>query len=103
LEYLQKSLDILIKIYGEEHPSTATFYNNIGSVYKSQGKYEKALEYYQKSLHSRIKIYGEENPATATSYHNIGSVYKLQGKYEKALDHQKSLKFKIKDLWRRTF
>jgi len=35
---------------GENNPAIATTYNNIGSVYRDQGDYNKALETYLKSL-----------------------------------------------------
>jgi len=38
------------KTIGENNPSIATTYNNIGLVYNNQGDYNKALEYYFKSL-----------------------------------------------------
>ena len=48
-----------LKEKGEQHVDTAQSYNNIASVYKSQGDYAKALEFYQKSLNIIIKVLGE--------------------------------------------
>ena len=37
-EYYKKALNILKQIHGEkDHPVIAKYYNNLGSVYKSQG------------------------------------------------------------------
>ena len=77
LEYHELSLNIRKKILGEEHPDTATSYNNIGSIYNNMGDNKKALEYYELSLNIRKKILGEEHPDTATSYNNIGLIYKI--------------------------
>ena len=56
----KNELEIRVKIMkkreeklGKEHPSTATSYHNIGSVFKSKGEYDKALEYYFKCLKIR--------------------------------------------------
>ncbi len=75
------------ELYGLEHPSTATSYNNIGLVYDNQGDYGKALEYYLKALAIHEKTLGREHPSTATSYNNIGLVYGNQGDYGKALEY----------------
>ena len=67
-------------------------YLNMGSVYDSQGQYERALEYYQKSLDIKIRVVGHEHLDVAASYNNMGRVYDSQGHYERALEHhQKAL------------
>ena len=56
-----------------EHPDVALSYNNIGSVYDSQGDYAHAMEYHQKALGIRIKVFGERNTQMSPeSYNNIG-------------------------------
>ena len=85
------------KILGEEHPDTATSYNNIGNTYYNIGDYNKALEYYELSLKIRKKILGEEHPDTAVSYNNIGNSYYNIGDYKKALEYlELSLKIRKK-------
>ena len=84
---------------GEEHPDTATTYNDIGLTYYNQGDYPKALKYYFKALDIYEKVLGKEHPYTATSYNNIGSVYDDQGDYTKALEHyQKAVNIVEKEL-----
>jgi len=82
----QKALLIREKVLGREHPDTATTYNNIAGVYKSQGEYGKALEWFQKALQICEKVLGREHPDTATTYNNIALVYNSQGEYGKALE-----------------
>ena len=95
LEYYQKSLAILEKVYGQEHPDIATSYNNIGEVYRSQGKYPEALEYYKKCLAIRKKVYSQEHLFIATTYNNIGAVYNSEGKYSEAIvNFNNAIKFK---------
>ena len=49
LEYYNKTLDIRKQLLGENHPDTATSYNNIGAVYDDKGDYDTALENYNKA------------------------------------------------------
>ena len=87
LVYMKKGAEIDEETLGVEHRSTATAYNNIGSVYWNQGNYAKALEYYQKAFGIRKQTLGTEHPDTAASYGNIGSVYWAQSNYAKALEY----------------
>ena len=92
LKYYDTALRHSISQYGEESGWTATSYNNIGTVYYSQGDYPKALEYHQKALGIRERVFGTEHPDVASSYNNIGTVYNSQGDYPKALEyHYKAL------------
>ena len=75
------------QLYGEDHPNTATTYNNIGLVHNELGDYNKALDYHSKALSIREKVLGKDHPETATSYNNIGLVYNELGDYDKALEY----------------
>ena len=86
-EVYLRQISLTEEIFGVDHPSTATSYNNIAGVYKSQGDYDKALEYYRKALMIREKVLGTAHPDTATTYNDIGLVYDSQGDYYKALEY----------------
>lgn len=86
LKYYQTTLRHSLLQFGEQHDWTATFYNNIGSVYSNQGDYPKALEYHLKALAIWEKVLGQEHPDVATSYNNIGGIYGNRGDYPKALE-----------------
>ena len=81
----EKSLRISERVLGEEHPDTATSYNNLAGLYERQGEYEKAEELYEKSLRIRERVLGEEHPDTAASYNNLAGVYLRQGVSKKML------------------
>ncbi len=99
LEFYKKSLEIKLKTLGEEHPSTATTYDNIGQVHSNKGSYDEALKFYKKSLEITLKILGDENPSTATTYNNIGQVHSNKDSYDEALKfYKKSLEIKLKIL-----
>ena len=60
--YFLKSLEIYEKVLGENHPDTATSYNNLAGLYKSQVRYEDAEPFYLKALEIREKVLGENHP-----------------------------------------
>ena len=99
LEYYHKGLEIELKTIGEEHPSVAISYNNIGSIWDTKGEYDKALEYYHKSLSIRLKTIGEEHPSVAVSYNNIGFIWEKKGEYDNALEYyHKGLEIELKTI-----
>ena len=72
---------IRLKVLGEDHPDTATSYNNLASNLNAQGKYGAAEPLFQKALAIRLKVLGEDHPDTATSYNNLASNLDAQGKH----------------------
>ena len=49
VEILTKSLEIRLSVYGEQHSTTATSYNNLGHLYRNLGDHRKAIEMFTKS------------------------------------------------------
>jgi tetratricopeptide (TPR) repeat protein len=76
LEFCQKGLAILLKLFGEEHPQVGVAYNNIASIWAGKGEHDKALEYFEKCLAINLKTFGEEHPEVAAIYSNIGYIWK---------------------------
>jgi len=76
-------------IIGDEHPSVATSYNYIGSIWDSKGEYDKALGFYQKCLDIRLKTLGDEHPSVATSFFAIGSCNENLEAFDLAIDAYK--------------
>ena len=79
LEMLNQGLATFEKVYGNEHPATATAYTNIGSVMQAMGNNVGALEMYNQGLAIREKVLGKEHPDTAESYNNIGLLMQAMG------------------------
>ena len=73
-------------LYGEENLIIADSYNNIGLVYKSFSRYDKALEYFYKALNIFEQL-DSNNPSLAISYNGIGAVYHKKADYDKALEY----------------
>jgi tetratricopeptide (TPR) repeat protein len=77
-----KALD---NIFGKELlPKVSLLQNNLATVLKDLGEYEKAKILLQKALISAEKNFGEEHPTTAVRYSNLATVLKDLGEYEKA-------------------
>ena len=61
-------------------------YNELGSVYRAQGRYEEALKFYSKCLKIELAVRrGRNHLHIATSYGNIGFIYFSLGQHGEAL------------------
>src|SRR5262249_19053629 len=56
-------LTIYRKVLGEQHPDTATSYNNVAACLHAQGQYAQALPLFRKALAIRQKVLGEQHEA----------------------------------------
>ena len=74
IEYLEKSLVIDLKVFGDQHPNVAIDYNNLGLAYSALSDANKAIEYLEKSLEVLITIYGKDHPSTKTVNKNLNSI-----------------------------
>src|ERR671925_51543 len=77
----QRSLLILQKILGPEHPRVATSLNNLAALYRAQGYYGKAEPLYQRSLTIRERVPKPEHRDIAESLNNLGALYYSKGQY----------------------
>jgi len=78
--YYEKALTINIKFHGEEHPSIAIRYNNIGGAWNSKGQYDKAIKYYEKAFQISKKCLGENHPTTKIIAENLELARKAKDK-----------------------
>ncbi len=80
----QRSLAILEKALGNDHPYVASSLNNLARVYQAQGHYAEAEPLYQRSLAIREKALGNDHPDVAQSLNNLADLYRIQGHYTEA-------------------
>lgn len=85
-EEANKSLQIALNEYGENHLYTTSNYVILGRLYHDQGYNKQALEIYNKALNIRIALKGEHYIGIAGLYNNIGLIYNDEGNYKFALD-----------------
>jgi tetratricopeptide (TPR) repeat protein len=92
-----KALEIWRALEGEDLPEDleGPLANNLGSVYRVKGEWDKAIEYFERDLVICEKV-GDEH-GMAPTFNNLGLVYKDKGKWDKAIDYyQRSLAIKEK-------
>ena len=83
--------DMLLKKFGEQHPSTLTTKRNIASTLSQLYRYSEALEIF-KSVHDiEVKELGEQHPRVLTAQHNIAFNLSKLGQCSEALEIFKSV------------
>lgn len=87
LEYYQKSLDLKLKTYGEEHEKVVRAYMLVGNAYQILAQFDKALEYIQKALDTQLKLSGEENYYVAHCYSSMALIYANYFQFDIALEY----------------
>ena len=80
----QRSLAILEKALGPDHPDVATSLNNLATLYRNQGRYVEAETLFVRSLAIREKALGPDHPDVAGSLNSLAELYRNQGKYDEA-------------------
>ena len=54
--------------------------NNLGSMYRAQGKMKQAAELIEEVLQTRRCILGNDHPDTLMTMSNLALTYRVQGK-----------------------
>ena len=67
LQYYNKSLEIKIKVHGQDHPDTAKTHLNMGACYGEMGDSDKELKCYEYALPIFEKSHGPEHPLVANT------------------------------------
>jgi tetratricopeptide (TPR) repeat protein len=81
---LKRSLAILEKALGPDHPDVAMSLNNLAALHEAQGQYAQAEPLLKRSLAIREKAIGPDHPDVAVSLNNLGELYRAQGRYAQA-------------------
>ena len=90
--YLNKSIKIYEKVFGEDNVRITNALHNLAISYKRRGNYKEAISCYEKAAQIRIKYYGEKHPKVAKLYNNMSVLYLDMQEFKKALEMcQKSL------------
>ncbi len=91
-EFIAKSLDMYIRLFGENHQKVAETYSNIGEINVELFDIPAALSCYFKSLDILLELYGENHKDVALLYSIIGEAYIAGGDLSKAQEyHNKAL------------
>ena len=80
----EKALEIRRRRLTDDHPDTASSYNNLAYNLHAQGKYAQAQPLFEKALEIYRRLLSDDHPHTATSYNNVADNLNAQGKYAQA-------------------
>ncbi|KAI1621215.1 tetratricopeptide repeat domain-containing protein [Exophiala viscosa] len=69
---------------GMDDALTLDTVNNLGLLYRNQGKLAQAEAMYQRALHGFEKALGKEHTTTLDTVNNLGTLFDDQGKLEQA-------------------
>ena len=70
--------------FGPDDPCLATTLNNLGELYRTQGRYTEVEPLHKRALAIREKALGPDDPSVAQSLNNLAGLYRAQGRYAKA-------------------
>ncbi len=85
--------------FGPQDPRLATNLNNLGELYRLQGRYAEAEQHYKWALAVLEKALRPAHPQVATSLNNLAALYHAQGRYAGAEQlYKRSLAIKEKAL-----
>ncbi len=74
-ELYKKNLQVREKVLGEEHPDTATSYNNLAGLYANRNEYECALNYYLNAYQVFLSKLGGNHPNTQTVFNKMKKAF----------------------------
>jgi tetratricopeptide (TPR) repeat protein len=81
---LRDALEIREKVFGSEHPNTASSLNNLASVLQDLGDFAGARQLLERALAIRENVFGSEHPNTASSLNNLANLLRAEGHFAKA-------------------
>jgi tetratricopeptide (TPR) repeat protein len=87
IEQFTQALEMEKRRNGNEHPTVASYLNNLGIAWKTLGNAKKAIGYYEEALKIGKKFYGDEHPKVATDLNNLGSAWQALGDAKKAIGY----------------
>jgi tetratricopeptide (TPR) repeat protein len=95
LDYLQRGLAVRLASLGEQHPDTASSYNDLAIVYRELGRTKDAVAALEGAIAILENVFGESHPRVATAYNNFAVMQEGAGDYEGALEgYKRSLRIK---------
>ena len=94
--YLEKAIQIQLKLVGEKNENTAIFYNNLGTVCGYLLEYKEAKSCFEKSLEINTSLFIENHPSIASNYLCLGEMYQELCDFTKSIYYtQRALNIRI--------
>lgn len=90
--FIQKALDIQLKLLDTLDIKLLPTYNTYGVLHYYLGNMDQAILNFDKTLQIRLNKYGANHHEVAMSYNNLGSAYEKKMEFQRAVDlHQNAL------------
>ncbi|HNX60087.1 MAG TPA: tetratricopeptide repeat protein, partial [Spirochaetota bacterium] len=86
-EYFEKTKNIYVAAYGENHPFVGSSYYALALEYFNDGENGKAISYYMRACELYRNAYGENHAFVAASYSGLARVFTAMGDCEKAIGY----------------
>ncbi len=81
----ERAIKLMVDQYGNNHPTVATFKDNLSAVLREEGKNEEAEKLEVEVCEIYRKTLGDNHPDLAIALHNLASLYSSMGKNDKAI------------------
>mmetsp|Transcript_46911 Transcript_46911/g.124830 ORF Transcript_46911/g.124830 Transcript_46911/m.124830 type:complete len:374 (+) Transcript_46911:146-1267(+) len=95
LERYERSLAILVGMYGHKHRGVADTLNSMGGVRFVEGRWDDAMQAYQQSLDITVSLLGASHPDVAATLSNMGAVLDHLNRTDEARDYYRQ----AGDIW----
>ena len=79
-----RALQGMEEAWGVKHTSTLSTVNNLGVLYKDQGRMKEAEEMYMRALRGYKDAWGAKHTSTLSTVNNLGNLYRRQGRMKEA-------------------
>ncbi len=89
IKYLKEALKIQIKRLGENHPSVADLWSDLGFSIGETRTPDEAIACHQKSLLIRLNHYGDNHFSLAECYDGVALSLRVKGKVHEAIEYHK--------------
>jgi non-specific serine/threonine protein kinase/serine/threonine-protein kinase len=86
-ELYSESLDVRLRLLGDEHPATLATTDALAELYKKLGRYDDAEAMYLRVYETFARVLGEHDRNTARSLYHLAGLSALRGRREEALDY----------------
>jgi tetratricopeptide (TPR) repeat protein len=80
----RRSLGIMEKALGSEHPEVGILFNNLALLYERQARYYGADAHHKRVLDIREKALGPEHPEVGSSFNNLAMFVLTQNDWARA-------------------
>ena len=84
VSFAQRSLDIQIKHYGQNHPETGLRFNTLGSAQADIGQHQDAERNYRKAIDIIASTRGKQDRDVGLVMNNLGDLHRLTSQFDLA-------------------